>query len=125
MTKSKAKKAEPKAKAKQVYILIGRRHTRSRPDGTREVFVAGDEIDPTPSELAAFPDKIVTAETFRMMASQHEQERQNKAALAEAKQAADALALPGGEKEQDPEAVERGNVLDEIRKRRQEGALRM
>jgi len=125
MTKSKAKKAEPAAKLEEptAYILLSGKFSRRLPDGTSERFYPGDEIpNPTPSELASFGDLIVPAEVFQMMASQHEQKRQNEAARKEAKQA---MAAPVGEKEQDPEAAKRAKVLKEIREDRNKSSVRL
>lgn len=135
MTKPKAKKAQPKPKAKakpepiaeeaMTYIYIGHRHSRRLPDGSSEFFLGGDELpNPTPAELAAFGDLIVTAEEFTAMASALAQKRRAKAAQIAAKKAKDVEAGIALEK-QESEAAERAKVLKEIRAARQEGAVRL
>jgi len=125
MTKTKIKKAKPETAEGMTYIYIGHRHSRRRPDGSSEYFVGGDELpNPTPAELAAFGDLIVTAEEFRLMASAHEQKRRAKAEKIAAKRAVDVEAgiIPEG---QDSEAAKRAKVLKEIREDRNKETVRL
>lgn len=121
MTKAKSKpKAKPEelAEERTVYILISGKHSRSLPDGTRELFRPGDVIpDPTPEELFSFGDKIVSAEAFAAMASAHQQAKKNKAERRATLRAAKAKAQAGTvvEAERDAEAIERAEVLKDIR----------
>lgn len=40
------------------YVVQNKYHSRIREDGAIERFEVGDRIEPTDSELAAFPDKF-------------------------------------------------------------------
>ena len=119
MTKAKSKpkaKPTPIAEEPTVYILLSGKHSRRLPDGTSERFYPGDEIpDPSPQELAHFGDKIVSAEAFGVIVSQHAQAKQTEATRKAALKAAKAQATPILQKERDPEAIERGEALKEIR----------
>lgn len=119
MTKAKSKpKAEPEELAEQptTYILLSGKHSRRLKDGTSEMFYPGDEIpSPTPAELAAFGDKIVTAETFEIIAATHAQAKQAEATRRAARATAKTEASTLIDKDRDPDAVKRGEVLEEIR----------
>ncbi len=125
MTKAKAKpKAEPEEPT--TNILLSGKHSRRLPDGTSELFYPGDEIpNPSPAELSAFGDKIVTAEAFANIASSHAQAKQAKVKRREAAKVAKAKASPLKSPDRDPEAVKRGKVLEEIRNDERKKNIRM
>lgn len=123
MTKAKAKpKVEPEPEPEELaeepltYILLSGKHSRRLPNGNSEMFYPGDVIpDPTPAELAAFGDKIVTAEAFEMIAATHAQAKQAEARQRAAAKVAKAEASPLESKERDPDAIKRGKVLEDMR----------